>query len=112
MIHKLIMIEGLLGSGKSITGQKLASELRKNNVPAKWYYEDELEHPTDHQCEACFTYDEYNAFLNSIDANTRIIVERNERRLDDYYLINYHRLDQDFPNLNMSELVQKKRSRL
>ncbi len=36
---KLILIEGQPGSGKSTTAQYIAKQCEKNNIPARWYHE-------------------------------------------------------------------------
>ena len=45
MKTKLILVEGLPGSGKSTTAQFLWIQLHKQGVPCRWYYEEESPHP-------------------------------------------------------------------
>lgn len=46
MTHpRLIFVEGLPGSGKSTTAQRLALHLRRHGVRARWIFEHEREHP-------------------------------------------------------------------
>ncbi len=46
MLHtKLILIDGLPGSGKSTTAQFIALQLERNHIPARWFYELEQAHP-------------------------------------------------------------------
>lgn len=42
---KLILIEGIPGSGKSTTAQFLARRLEQRGIPHKWWYEEENGHP-------------------------------------------------------------------
>lgn len=42
---KLILVDGLPGSGKSTTAQFIALQLQKHHLPARWFYEDEQPHP-------------------------------------------------------------------
>jgi hypothetical protein len=42
---KLILVEGLPGSGKSTTAQYLAMQVRKNGLQGRWFYEEEVPHP-------------------------------------------------------------------
>ena len=42
---KLIMVEGLPGSGKSTTSQYIALQLKENGLPARWFHEAEKPHP-------------------------------------------------------------------
>ncbi|NOR44359.1 MAG: hypothetical protein GQ534_02145 [Candidatus Delongbacteria bacterium] len=43
MKTKLIIVEGIAGSGKSTTAHYIARQLEKNEIKAKWYYEEERE---------------------------------------------------------------------
>lgn len=42
---KLILIDGITGSGKSTTTQFLASQLKENDIKVKWYHETQTIHP-------------------------------------------------------------------
>lgn len=42
---KLILVEGLPGSGKSTTAQALARTLADTGAPVRWWYEEEVGHP-------------------------------------------------------------------
>jgi len=42
---RLILVEGLPGSGKSTTAQYVYDQVRRNGGRARWYYEDETPHP-------------------------------------------------------------------
>lgn len=42
---KLILVDGITGSGKSTTAHYIARQLEKNGIKAKWLYEEEKEHP-------------------------------------------------------------------
>lgn len=42
---KLIIVEGLTGSGKSIMAHMIARQLTYNGIPAGWVHEGELRHP-------------------------------------------------------------------
>jgi hypothetical protein len=42
---KLILVDGLPGSGKSTTAQFIALQLERNHIPARWFYELEHFHP-------------------------------------------------------------------
>ncbi|MEM7536637.1 MAG: hypothetical protein AAF639_30925 [Chloroflexota bacterium] len=42
---KLILVEGLTGSGKSIMAHTIARQLAHNGIPATWVHEGELPHP-------------------------------------------------------------------
>ena len=42
---KLIIVEGLTGSGKSIMAHFIARQLQYNRIPASWVHEGEETHP-------------------------------------------------------------------
>lgn len=42
----LVLVEGLPGWGKSATTHRLARQLRRGGVPARWFAEQEVGHPT------------------------------------------------------------------
>ncbi len=42
---KLILVEGISGSGKSSTAHYLSRQLDKNNIKNRWFHEEEKEHP-------------------------------------------------------------------
>lgn len=42
---KLILVDGLSGSGKSVQAQWLEVELRRRAVPVRWFWEAEIDHP-------------------------------------------------------------------
>jgi len=42
---KLILVEGLTGSGKSIMAHFIARQLQHNGIPASWVHEGEVPHP-------------------------------------------------------------------
>src|SRR5262245_23480749 len=42
---KLILVDGLSGSGKSTQAQWLEAQLHKVDVPARWFWEGEIGHP-------------------------------------------------------------------
>lgn len=48
MDNKLILVDGITGSGKSTTSQYLALQLEKNNQKVKWYHEEESNHPLEY----------------------------------------------------------------
>ena len=66
MNHKLILIDGISGSGKSTTAQYINWQLNSNNIPATWYYEDEKNNPLAYEkadIEEMFTEEEARVFM-------------------------------------------------
>lgn len=44
---KLILVDGITGSGKSTTAHYIARQLERNGIKVKWFYEEEKGHPLD-----------------------------------------------------------------
>ncbi|WP_422485687.1 hypothetical protein [Gudongella sp. DL1XJH-153] len=65
---KLILIDGITGSGKSTTAQFLAGQLRLNGIKAKWYHETEDSHPLAYEedVEVFSSNQERDKFLKTI----------------------------------------------
>lgn len=57
---KLIMIEGIPGSGKSTTAQLISHMLHRKGIGHKWWYEEEKGHPV-------YVYDDYTTMQLIID---------------------------------------------
>ncbi|WP_028563705.1 DNA/RNA helicase domain-containing protein [Paenibacillus pinihumi] len=57
---KLIMIEGIPGSGKSTTAQLISHELLRQGLRHKWWYEEEKGHPV-------YIYDNYDVMQTIIN---------------------------------------------
>jgi cytidylate kinase len=64
MKNRLILIEGIPGSGKSTMAGKLKAYLDSKDIPAKVYIEGDL-HPADLSWCAYLTLDEYHEILDS-----------------------------------------------
>ncbi|MFK7692533.1 hypothetical protein [Paenibacillus sp. HJGM_3] len=57
---KLILLEGIPGSGKSTTAQFLARQLHRLGIPHKWWYEEEQGHPV-------YIFDDPESMLRVVD---------------------------------------------
>lgn len=60
---RLIMLEGLPGTGKSTNSYFLLTQLERNGIMTQWSHEVARPHPTLFFNEASLTYIEYNKFL-------------------------------------------------
>lgn len=63
MKSKLILVEGLPGSGKSTTARLIHDILIENGVNAELYMEGNLDHPADYEGVAYFTVEEFESLL-------------------------------------------------
>ena len=63
MRNRLIMLEGLPGTGKSTNSYKLYEQMLRNGVKARWLHEVSQPHPTLFFTESCFSAGEYQRFI-------------------------------------------------
>lgn len=73
---RLVMLEGLPGTGKSTNSYFLSMQLGRNGKTVKWIHEVARPHPVLFFSEASLTYDEYNSILESKPILNRIAVFR------------------------------------
>lgn len=72
MNTRLILVEGLPGSGKSTTARLIQEILAEQNVNAELYMEGNLDHPADYEGVAYFTEEEFEKLLAESDSLSRI----------------------------------------
>lgn len=101
MKSKLILVEGLPGSGKSTTARLIYDTLIKNGVNAELYMEGNLDHPADYEGVAYFTEEEFKDLLKesgSLDKvfQERVIVKRGRHLLP--YMKIKNELGSSFPD--------------
>lgn len=76
MKTKLILVEGLPGSGKSTTAGLIHEILTENHVAAELYMEGNLNHPADYEGVAYFTEKEFAELLAVSGSLTKIFQDR------------------------------------
>lgn len=65
---KLILIDGITGSGKSTTAQFLFDQIQRNGIEVSWYHEDETDHPIkfDEELEVFESQAQLERFLDTM----------------------------------------------
>ncbi|MCM3124244.1 MULTISPECIES: hypothetical protein [unclassified Mesobacillus] len=76
MKTKLILVEGLPGSGKSTTAKLIHELLTENQVPAELYMEGNLDHPADYEGVAYFTEEEFEQLLKKSGSLSKVFQDR------------------------------------
>jgi hypothetical protein len=97
MDTKLVLIEGLPGSGKSTTARLAYEVLRQNGIEAEVYFEGDLSHPADFESVAYFTNDEWHLLLEEFSPFRQQISERSISE-DKGFLLPYNKLGSDIPD--------------
>ena len=77
---KLIILEGLPGTGKTTDSFFLLTQLERNGVEARWIHEVSRPHPTSYYDEACLTYEELDKFYQRFPHTRTILEEIGMRR--------------------------------
>ncbi|RZT15503.1 hypothetical protein [Fictibacillus sp. BK138] len=95
MTTKLILVEGLPGSGKTTTALKISKILTKQGVPNILFVEGDLDHPADFEGVACLSKKEYEDLLESHKHEKNIIESMTVNRDDDFYLYYAKQLSED-----------------
>lgn len=110
MKAKLILVEGLPGSGKSTTAGMIADILAEQNIDAEVYYEGNLDHPSDYEGVAYFTEEEFEKLLEE-SGNLKpvfmeqVIVKKGRRLLP--YMKLKNELGDGFPDELLSQMSKK-----
>lgn len=91
---KLILIEGLPGSGKSTTAKMTNDILKEWNVDTNLYLEGNVKHPADYEGGSYFTKIEFAQFLEQYNEVQPILVKHAIERCNGYVLPKY-KLKQD-----------------
>lgn len=86
MITKLILVEGLPGSGKSTTAQLILEILTEMNIEAQLFKEGNLDHPADYDGVAYFTQSEFEGLLSSAEQFRDLLNARVSIQGNDYFL--------------------------
>ncbi|KML36968.1 hypothetical protein [Cytobacillus firmus] len=98
MDTKLILIEGLPGSGKSTTARLVHDILNQNGIEAQVYFEGNLDHPADYESVAFFTNDEWQFLLEEFSAFRDQLSEKSISQ-DNGFLLPYKKLGPDMPDI-------------
>ncbi|WP_053372261.1 hypothetical protein [Paenibacillus sp. FJAT-27812] len=89
--RKLIVVEGLPGSGKTSTARYVKEILDKQNIANRLFLEGDLEHPADYDCAAFLTDEQYKELLHK-HAEREQLIERHSEAQADGFIVYYGKL--------------------
>ena len=88
MNTKLILVEGIPGSGKTSTAEYISSYLNQKNIANELFKEGNLDHPADYESTACLHKDEYYKIQSQLKTDKKLMTDYIIKN-DDDYLIEY-----------------------
>ncbi|MDF2035745.1 hypothetical protein P2R12_01950 [Cytobacillus oceanisediminis] len=97
MDSKLILIEGLPGSGKSTTARLVHEVLMQKGIESELFCEGDLDHPADYESVAFFENDEWHRLLGEYSSFRDQIIEKSYQG-NNGYLLPYKKLGPDIPD--------------
>lgn len=106
MSCKLIIVEGLPGSGKSTHAKWVQELLMENGIDTRLFAEGDLDHPADYEGVACFDQDEFNDLRAKYPIYINILDDRTLKQGHDY-LIPYRKLQEEYGTGFSDELANK-----
>jgi hypothetical protein len=105
MKTKLIIVEGIPGTGKSLTASFIKELLDKNHIQSILYQEGNLDHPADYESVACLDDAEYDNLLLKYNKNRDLLSKNVIKKGNDYFFC-YRKMKQD-SNTNLSDELFK-----
>ncbi|MGM0379565.1 MAG: hypothetical protein ACQEQE_07445 [Bacillota bacterium] len=84
--NKLIMIEGVPGSGKTTTAKKISKKLLSEKYTYRLFLEGNLNHPADYEKVAVFNNKSYNKLLNDYKHLNKEIKKYSKKENNNYYV--------------------------
>lgn len=104
MATKLIIVEGLPGSGKSTTAQQVFDILKAKGIDTEFYSEGNFNHPADFDGVAYFNSEEFN-ILEKAHLGSNDIVDKIKIKYLNGYLIPYRKAIEEQQILFENELL-------
>jgi adenylate kinase family enzyme len=103
---KLIIIEGLPGSGKSTTAELTRDILQENQISTQLFLEGNLDHPADYQTVSYFSAEEFASLIEQY-VNYRNLLIKHAEAKNAGFIIPRFKLRQDLGEVKLPEALQK-----
>ena len=96
MKSKLILLEGVPGSGKSTAGETLLRFFKDKDLRARFWREGDFEHPADFEGIACLNKSQFEDLVSRHTDLVELFQEHTSIRGDDF-LLKYRKLQSSYP---------------
>jgi len=106
MSSKLIIVEGIPGSGKTTAAQFIRDWLAVQGAQTALYLEGDLDHPVDFESVACLTESEFTGLLKQFP-DSQHILEKQAAVKDGERFIGYRKLKLKFAEQLPGELIRQ-----
>ncbi len=106
MNSKLILFEGIPGSGKTTAAVNLQNLFESKHIPSRFWREGDFDHPADFESIARLSASEYQGLLARHSELTEIVREHTSIRGDDY-LLKYRKIQRLYPEKVDQSLVDE-----
>ncbi|AYV69017.1 hypothetical protein C2I06_20365 [Niallia circulans] len=104
MNTKLLIVEGLIGFGKSTTANLLYDILTEKNIEVELFLEGNLDHPADYDGVSCFTRKEFDLILKK-SGNLEKIFKDKVMKKGENYLLPYRKIKNEHGQEFSDELL-------
>ncbi|WP_341357596.1 hypothetical protein [Rossellomorea sp. y25] len=94
MNTKLIIIEGIPGSGKTTTATYIKHHLEESGSHVKLYQEGNPGHPADYEFTSCLNHTQFRELLTKYPKEQDLIMKYTKEK-EDWYFIQYHELGKE-----------------
>lgn len=101
---KLILLEGIPGSGKSTAGAYLQSSLERAGLPVRFWREGDFDNPADFEGVACLNHSQFRNLTPRHPGLAGLLEEQLTVRGDDH-LVKYRKLQELHPEQIPSRLI-------
>ncbi len=101
---KLILLEGIPGSGKSTAGAYLQSSLERAGLPVRFWREGDFDNPADFEGVACLNHSQFRNLTARHPGLAGLLEEQLTVRGDDH-LVKYRKLQELHPEQIPSRLI-------